>query len=347
MSTKRKNNVDMKKNKKRHEFNVHLNQEDRDIVANGSIDYDPGAAFQGLGAGQNATDSFSYSISDGRGGADSATVTVTVDGLDEPAVDGFSFVAIADTPYSSSEFLVLSNIIDNLPQESEFLVHLGDIKGGATNCPVQNYQDVATLLQSSSMPAFIIPGDNEYNDCNNPSQAWSFWDENFTQFDQNFTHNIDTAYQQGREENFSFLVDETLFIGINLVGGTVHDSQEWIDRAADNLQWVQNNFSQFGDQVDSAVLFAHTFTGSRSIYQDFEEGLISIAQDFGDPILYLMGDSHRWLLDQPYSEAPNVTRVILERTTDISAGGAPLTVFVSDDPIEPFSFDHDFDILIA
>ena len=54
------------------------------VNPDGTIDYDPGSAFQFLGQGESATDSFEYSISDGRGGADSATVTVTVDGLDEP-----------------------------------------------------------------------------------------------------------------------------------------------------------------------------------------------------------------------------------------------------------------------
>ena len=54
------------------------------INPNGTVDYDPGSAFQFLNQGESATDSFEYSISDGRGGADSATVTVTVDGLDEP-----------------------------------------------------------------------------------------------------------------------------------------------------------------------------------------------------------------------------------------------------------------------
>ncbi len=54
------------------------------VNPDGTVDYDPGAAFQFLGQGESATDSFAYSISDGRGGADSATVTVTVDGLDEP-----------------------------------------------------------------------------------------------------------------------------------------------------------------------------------------------------------------------------------------------------------------------
>ena len=40
----------------------------------GSYDYDPNGAFDGLGFGQNDTDSFTYDISDGNGGADTAVV---------------------------------------------------------------------------------------------------------------------------------------------------------------------------------------------------------------------------------------------------------------------------------
>jgi hypothetical protein len=39
------------------------------LHANGSLDYDPNGQFAGLTFGQQATDSFTYTTSDGRGGA--------------------------------------------------------------------------------------------------------------------------------------------------------------------------------------------------------------------------------------------------------------------------------------
>jgi VCBS repeat-containing protein len=55
--------------------------------ADGSFTYDPrgSATLQALAAGASAVDSFSYSISDGHGGGDNATVEVTVSGLAEPS----------------------------------------------------------------------------------------------------------------------------------------------------------------------------------------------------------------------------------------------------------------------
>ena len=94
-------------------------------------------------------------------------------------------------------------------------------------------------MQDSSVPVFIIPGDNEYNDCSDPDSAFALWESEFSFFDQNWSHNFSVSYQVGREENFAFVSDGILFIGINLVGGTVHDAQEFADRSADDLAWIE------------------------------------------------------------------------------------------------------------
>jgi VCBS repeat-containing protein len=57
------------------------------LSANGVFTYDPtgSAPLQGLEAGQSAIDTFKYSVSDGNGGTESATLSVTVAGVNEPA----------------------------------------------------------------------------------------------------------------------------------------------------------------------------------------------------------------------------------------------------------------------
>jgi len=56
----------------------------------GTFSYDPSAAYQHLGLGEIATDTFTYTVSDGNGGTDIATVYVTVKGTND------SPVAVAD-----------------------------------------------------------------------------------------------------------------------------------------------------------------------------------------------------------------------------------------------------------
>ncbi|MEM9062531.1 MAG: Ig-like domain-containing protein, partial [Pseudomonadota bacterium] len=53
---------------------------------NDSIVYDPNSAFDSLGQGDTAIETFTYTVTDGNGGTDTATVTVTVDGENDPPV---------------------------------------------------------------------------------------------------------------------------------------------------------------------------------------------------------------------------------------------------------------------
>ena len=68
--------------------------------------------------------------------------------------------------------------------------------------------------------------------------------------------------------------------------------------------------------------------------QQFGEDFVAAAQNFGKPILYMMGDDHSWVLDNPYNDAPNVTRVTVEQ------GVPSVRVTISNDPTDPFAFDR-------
>jgi VCBS repeat-containing protein len=58
------------------------------LNANGTLHYDPTdlAGVQALTTGQTATDTFTYTVSDGHGGADSATVSIQIVGVDDAPV---------------------------------------------------------------------------------------------------------------------------------------------------------------------------------------------------------------------------------------------------------------------
>jgi hypothetical protein len=78
------------------------------------------------------------------------------------------FYVIADVPYNEIEAAELPNQIQALPSDAEFLVHLGDIRqargGGA--CKLYEYNDVATVLQQSAVPVFIVVGGKNVYDVN-------------------------------------------------------------------------------------------------------------------------------------------------------------------------------------
>jgi len=85
------------------------------VTNNGTdVTYDPNGQFEGLAAGATATDTFSYTASDGNGGVDNATVTITINGdNDTPnAVDdsGAGFAGTADAAFTTGN--VLTNDTD-------------------------------------------------------------------------------------------------------------------------------------------------------------------------------------------------------------------------------------------
>ncbi|NJN05508.1 MAG: tandem-95 repeat protein, partial [Rhodobacteraceae bacterium] len=59
------------------------------LNSDGSFSYDPSGAFEELGQDEPDQDSFEYTLSDGQGGTDTAMVTITITGVDDPpeAVD--------------------------------------------------------------------------------------------------------------------------------------------------------------------------------------------------------------------------------------------------------------------
>ena len=56
------------------------------IDANGDIEFDPNGEFEALDVGETATTTITYQISDGEGGTDTATVTMTVQGTNDASV---------------------------------------------------------------------------------------------------------------------------------------------------------------------------------------------------------------------------------------------------------------------
>ncbi len=80
------------------------------IRPDGSYDFDPDGDFDDLAVGESRTTSVSYRVSDGEGGTDTATLTVTVTGANDPPVGVNDTLPVTeDTPVSAN---VLGNDTD-------------------------------------------------------------------------------------------------------------------------------------------------------------------------------------------------------------------------------------------
>ncbi len=245
-----------------------------------------------------------------------------------------TFSATGDVPYGSSEIPVFQQQIrdHNLYSPSRFLIHIGDFKSGSSSCGESVYQDVANMLKELAVPVYIVPGDNEWNDCSSPSQAWQYWTRYFSYFEDNFCGTFPTEHQAVRPENMAFVVDGVLFIGINLVGGRVQSQSEWNTRMQQDADWVDFQFQDKMDQVRAAVVFAQAGPGNSNRDLFFNQFTTS-AGNFAKPVLFVHGDIHTWRYDKPFSQQ-NITRLRVNKGGDED----PVQITVNMNATDPWQY---------
>ena len=142
------------------------------------------------------------------------------------------------------------------------------------------------------------------------------------------------ARQAERPENFAFVLNHCLFIGINKVGGKVHDAAEWKQRLDENGTWIAMNLAKHGDRVHSAAIFAQARPMGNT--DAFVKSLASSAGSFAKPILYLHADGHKWYVIEG-DGAPNITHVQMDL---ISSNFPPIQVTATGNPTSPWLFDR-------
>ncbi len=192
---------------------------------------------------------------------------------------------------------------------------------------------MAKLYQSCPIPVIFVPGDNEWNDLENPDESWVYWERYFLSFEKNFKRHPQIRHQPVRQENIAWISKGVLLIGINLVGGRVHDRAEWKLRHQQNADWIGENFEGYGSQVRAAVVFAQAQPGI--LNEDFFSPFVESARLFEKPVLYLHGDGHYWV-HKPAWRAKNILRVMVDQVTT----APPVLITVTLNPEQPFKFDR-------
>jgi len=251
------------------------------------------------------------------------------------ASDELIFAVMGDVPRSHKEETILQKQISehNRLSQAEFIVHVGDIKSGGAPCADSVYYKVANYLKKSTIPVFIVPGDNEWNDCEHPDEAWKLWKKYFMRFEENWRRAPEVKHQRNRPENFAFARKRVLLIGINLVGGRVFDQAVWDKVLQDDADWVEEQFKKRGKSVRAAVVFAQANPNEK--HKLFMDRFRAAVRTFRKPVLFIHGDGHKWLYDDPWLE-PNLVRVQVDR------GGIapPVQVIVNPASEQPFQFNR-------
>ena len=193
-----------------------------------------------------------------------------------------------------------------------------------------------------------MPGDNEWNDRPDPDVGWRFWEKHLMKLNERFDPPWTTERQQARPENFAFVDGGVLFIGLNVVGGTVHDPVEWATRFKQDNDWVAAQYAKHRDKVRAAVVMAQANVVGQGkpkaavnlLFKPFTSRFAELSAKFGKPVLFIHADGHNWTNDRPWNGAKNVVRVQVDL---IQAKFPPVQVTVRDEPGaegEMFEFDR-------
>lgn len=258
-----------------------------------------------------------------------------------------TFSAMGCGPYTPADKPAVVFYIqqENRERTSEFMVHLGDVfKAPAVKKPEASpfspavktgppeppgpdqmpteaeYRWTSDLLSNSNtIPTWIVPGDNEWSDLEDPVHGWKWWHKYYGRFEERFPSAWGTERQMDRAENFTFTRKGVVFIGLNLVGGRIHDPAEWAVRLPHDAAWIKEVLARPSmTDVRAAVILcqANPFVikpgEPKDKFKPFLVPFREVAADWKKPLLFLHADGHVWTDDQPWPEK-NIRRIQVDK----------------------------------
>ena len=282
------------------------------------------------------------------------------------------FSAMGCGPYTAPDKPAAAFYIqqENRERKSEFMVHLGDVfkrpavkkpteaagspkKPGQADPPMPDqmpseaeYHETADLLtKGNTIPTWVVPGDNEWNDLEDPTQGNKWWQKYYSKFEERFRPAWKTERQPERSENFMFVRKGVVFIGINLVGGRIHDAAEWATRLPQDGTWIKDILTRpaMADVRAAVVLcqanpFSIRAGEPKEKFQAFLGPFRQAAADWKKPVLFLHADGHVWIDDQPWPEK-NIRRIQVDKW-DVKYPTLQCTVAEEGDAKTMFTFNR-------
>jgi hypothetical protein len=209
---------------------------------------------------------------------------------------------------------------------TSFAVHLGNIQDASvTQCEESQYKTVADMLeQASPVRVFVVPGEEDWNNCPDPDDASEVWSDNFLDFDMRWDDVKDaTRFEVMRQaeelENWAFRHAGVLFVGLNVVNGKVPDVDEFMERNENNYRWFSRSCKHFEDTIRSVVVFANAKPGlqqNANFFAQFEDFM----RNFDRPLLYVhaasINDRDKASVSsktyRPFNDLPNVYAAQIE-----------------------------------
>jgi hypothetical protein len=256
-----------------------------------------------------------------------------------------------DLPYSDLQATtgVPNLIADMNSQDLAFTAHDGDLKAGnatpgsitPTTCEDALYLQGLRFFNSLKAPAIFTPGDNDWTDCDRPSNgAFS----SLERLEHERTVFFSTPYSLGRHhlkqevqaapyvENRRWTLGGVTYATLNVQGScnnlcdTAPDPAEFSARNSADIEWLKETFARAKALGSSAVMLISQADpgwdlsdGTRAPTRDpktlaetdglpdgFQSFLLALRDEvlaFEKPVAYVHGDSHYFRIDKPFLDA--------------------------------------------
>lgn len=274
---------------------------------------------------------------------------------DEPT----TMAVIGDTPYGAAQLATLGQLVTHINADPEVqrAVHVGDIKTGSSRCDTTYYETIAGHFSAFDMPLHFTPGDNEWTDCHrannggyNPLERLGVLREVFFAEPSQTLGVPEFVLSQATVPAHATFVENQLWTAADVVFATAHvvgsanGVAPWFGggagdnaaarlaevdaRVAAALDWVDRAFDiATEDDAAGLALFmqADTFQGDATGFAEVIPAIAARALAFAKPVLLVQGDSHVYLVDQPFvggntlygvvDSVPNLTRIVVQGQT--------------------------------
>ena len=130
--------------------------------------------------------------------------------------------------------------------------------------------------------------------------------------ENNWNHSFPVVRNLHYPENFYFVHKRTLLVGLNIVGGKVHDATEWNIRLTTAAIWLKEVVALFvpAGLASGVIVMAHAKISEN--HMDFFDPLRRLVRDeWGNtiPFLYLHGDGHGYRHNPGFLNQPNLLAI--------------------------------------
>ena len=213
----------------------------------------------------------------------------------------------------------VGTLLRALPSDDgAFLLHLGDMNRPQwRDCDKKSWQIILEMWLESSIPLFAVPGEDDWTHCDDPDDGWELWEDYLLGVDRccwdDYMYDSGAvSRQEGTTENWAFVRNRVLYIGLHLVSGPdIPNNKEWKNRLNANVEWLLHAAATSGESVEVTCVFGHSNANDEA-NRDFFESFAAAADMWNIPVLYFHQDDeteYPWTYERNLFGVRNFLRV--------------------------------------